>query len=245
VLDTVAVHRFLTTTQLQAFVFAAHASDLSAARTCRRVLRRLESWQLLERLDRRIGGLQAGSTSSIWLLTPAGQRLRNLHAGGGALTRVREPGQRFVQHYLAVADAHLALLGANRAAQLDLLQLEVEPACWRPYAGLGGSAELLKPDLYAVIATGQFEVHWFIEVDRATESMPTVVRQCRQYEAYRRTGSEQAASGLFPYVLWVVPDDRRAGKLQGALAAAHGLDRELFRITTPERVLTLITGGIV
>src|SRR4051812_42302361 len=43
-LDTLAVHRFLTTAQLQAFVFQAHASDLSAARTCRRVLRRLETW---------------------------------------------------------------------------------------------------------------------------------------------------------------------------------------------------------
>jgi hypothetical protein len=207
------------------------------------VLRRLESWQLIERLERRIGGLSAGSAASIWLLSPSGQRLRNLHAGGGALRRVREPGQRFVQHYLAVAEAHLALLRASRAEQLELLQLEIEPACWRPYAGLGGSAELLKPDLYAVTAHGQFETHWFIEVDRGTESLPTLLGQCRQYQAYRLSGQEQTRSGVFPYVLWLMPTARRAERLTDALAGARGLDRELFHITTPEQFLSAITGG--
>ena len=42
VLAVVDDHRFLTTNQIEQFCFTQHASKLSAARTARRVLRRLE-----------------------------------------------------------------------------------------------------------------------------------------------------------------------------------------------------------
>jgi len=71
----------------------------------------------------------------------------------------------------------------------------------------------LKPDLYAVTASGDYEDHWFCEIDRATESMPTLLKKCVQYEAYRRTGAEQDRLGVFPLVVWVVPDDAQADKL--------------------------------
>lgn len=245
VLDLVSQHRFLTTRQVHGFHFRTptHTTDESGSRVCRRVLLRLERHGLLTRPIRRVGGLQAGSASSVWMLSSTGQRLRNLRAGVGAVGRVREPGERFVRHYLAIADTHLTLIEAARAKRLELLQVEIEPACWRSYTGLGGSAELLKPDLYAVTASGEFEDHWFIEVDRATESIPTLIKQCRQYEAYRHNGTEQAHTGLFPLVLWVVPDESRAAKLRQALALARDLDIALFRITIPDQVITTITGG--
>jgi len=202
----------------------------------------LERHGLLERPIRRVGGLQAGSASSVWMLSSMGQRLRNLRDGVGAVGRVREPGERFVRHYLAIADTHLALVEAAKK-RLELLTVQIEPACWRSYTGLGGSAELLKPDLYAVTASGEFEDHWFIEVDRATESIPTLIKQCRQYEAYRHNGTEQARTGLFPLVLWVVPDESRAAKLRQALTLARDLDIALFRIVTPDRLIATITGG--
>jgi len=244
VLQLVGSHRFLTTRQLHAFAFDhQHTTSESAARVCRRVLLRLESWDLLRRPMRRIGGLEAGSASSVWMLTTTGQRLRNLRAGLGAVGRVREPGEGFVRHYLAIADVHLALVEAARAKRLELIAVQIEPACWRSYTGPSGSLTVLKPDLYAVTASGQFEDHWFIEVDRATESIPILTKQCRQYEAYRRTGAEQADSGLFPLVLWVVPDELRATQLRQALHAARELDPQLFRITVPGQVIATVTGG--
>jgi hypothetical protein len=48
---------------------------------------------------------------------------------------------------------------------------------------------------------------------------------------------------LFPLVLWVVPDEPRAAKLQQALAASRDLDPALFRITIPDRLIATITGG--
>jgi hypothetical protein len=204
---------------------------------------RLEDWGLLQRPVRRIGGLQAGSASSVWMLTSSGQRLRNLCAGLGAVGRIREPGEGFIRHYLAIADTHLTLVEGDRAKQLELLTVEIEPVSWRSYTGLSGGQTVLKPDLYAVTATGDFEDHWFIEVDRATESIPTLIKQCRQYQAYRHTNTEQAERGLFPLVLWVVPNDVRADKLHQALALARDLDIALFRIVTPARLIATITGG--
>lgn len=243
VLDLLADHRFLTTRHIEQFIFTNHKTPISAARTSRRVLARLDGWNLIERPIRRVGGLHAGSSSSIWMLTSIGQRLRSLRAGIGAVGRVREPGERFIAHYLAIADTHLALVTGQRAGHLDLLEVRIEPACWRTYTGLGGSREVLKPDMFAVTAGGEFQDHWFIEVDRATESIPTLLKQCQQYETYRRHGSEQADRGVFPLVLWIVPDATRATKLTTALSTARGLDPQLYRVETPDTFIELVIGG--
>lgn len=249
VLELLSAHRYLTTRHLEHFLFRDHATPLSGSRSCRRVLARLESWSLICRPIRRVGGLQAGSASSIWMLSGAGKRLLSLRAGLGAIGRVREPGERFIAHYLAVADTHLALLSVERSGQLELGTVQIEPMAWRSYLGLGGQKEILKPDLYAVTTPridgrlGDFEDHWFIEVDRATESLPTLLGQCRQYEAYRRSGSQQEAAGVFPLVLWIVPDDRRAAALTRAVERSTDLTSDLYRVCTPDSLLATVIGG--
>lgn len=249
VLELIDRHRFLTTNHIEGLVFTGHASPLSAARSCRRVLRRLERLGLLDRPLRPIGGMYAGSHSSVWMLTSTGRRLRNLEAGRGAIGRIREPGERFVAHYLAIADAHLALLEAARKSLVLLDTVQIEPEAWRSYLGLSGEPLTLKPDLSAVTVPltngtpGEFEDHWFIEIDRGTESIPTLLGQCRQYEVYRASGTEQQHGGVFPVVLWVVPDHRRAGNLTGAIARTNGLDPNLYRITTPDEFIATVCGG--
>jgi len=243
VLQAIAEHRFLTTRQIEQLVFVNHATPESAARSCRRVLARLEAWGLLERPIRRVGGLQAGSASSVWMLASAGLRLRNLRAGIGAVGRVREPGERFIQHYLAIGNAHLALVTADRERRLELLRVQIEPQCWRSFPGLGGGTVTLKPDMYVVIGSGEYEDHWFIEIDRATESLPVLLKQCHQYEAYRRSGIEQATARIFPRVLWVVPDEHRASRLRTAVAAARHLDTSLFLVTIAGNFLQAVTGS--
>lgn len=251
VLALVDDHRFLTTNHIEQFCFTQHASKLSAARTTRRVLGRLEDWRLLTRPLRRIGGMTAGSHASVWMLTSTGRRLRNLEAGRGAIGRVREPGERFVQHYLAIADVRLQFVQAVRDGLLELVAVEIEPAAWRSYLGLSGERLTLKPDLFAVTVAidhgtpAEYEDHWFIEADRGTESIPTLLKQCQQYEAYRRTSGEQETHGVFPLVLWVVPDERRATRLRDAISETSGLDPTLYRVCVPEQLLELVRGGQV
>lgn len=248
VLRSVATHRFLTTNHIERLHFTEHATPLSASRTARRVIRRLAITGLLVALPRRVGGIASGSHSSVWRLSATAHRLLAYAAGDSAqvpAARLREPSVRFVDHAVAIADAHLALIEAARSGAFGLSGAEIEPRCWRSYLGAYGARETLKPDLAVatVSADGEFEDRWFVEVDLGTEHPPTVLRKCRQYEAYRRTGQEQQQHGVFPLVAWVTRDQQRADKLTAALAASRELDRSLFRMVAVDEFAALVAGA--
>src|SRR5919201_2372321 len=133
VIRSIAEHRFLTTRQIEALHFADHATELAGARVCRRVLARLSDERLLARLERRVGGVRAGSASFVYALGPVGGRLID-----GQRRRLIEPSTTFLTHTLAVAQAHVELVEATRTGQLELLSADIEPNCWRRYIGAGG-----------------------------------------------------------------------------------------------------------
>ena len=81
---------------------------------------------------------------------------------------------------------------AARRGLLDLLDFQAEPESWREFAGLGGR-RWLRPMRSWRLAVGEYELRWFIEVDRASESLPVIVRKCRLYAEYYQSGTEQAA----------------------------------------------------
>lgn len=251
ILRSLRQHRFLTTTHLYRLHFWQHMSAATGERVCRKVLKRLADYRVIEHLDRRIGGTRAGSKSYIWRVGVLGDRLLQEASGNGSRDRRKEPSERWLEHCLAVADVHLQLVGAARNQQLELVTLQTEPWCWRDYLGSSGRKLVLKPDLYLLtVATptgtpSAFEDHWYVEVDRATESLPTVITQCQQYEAYRRSGNAHAEHGVFPLVLWVVPHEARARKLRHAIQTTGSLDTSLFRVTTPEQFLMTVLGETV
>lgn len=242
VLGSVAEHRYLTTKQVEGFHFADHASQATGSSVTRRVLRRLFSFRILTHLDRRVGGVRAGSASYVWRVGPVGSRLLRAEAGTPRRWQY-EPGSKFLGHCLAIADAHLALVMADRATQLELLTIQLEPECWRSFIGLGGGRLVLQPDLYVVTGAGEFEDHWFIEIDRGTESLITLLGKCAQYEAYRRSGHEQEDGAGFPLVVWVLPDQDRADRLSRGIARAQGLTPDIFRLTTYHGLTGLIARG--
>jgi len=238
VIHSIASHRFLSAKQIERFHFAEHASSLTASRICRRVLGRLVEERLLMRLQRRVGGLHAGSASYVYTLAAAGRRL----VGAESPRQVREPSLRFLEHSLAIGDAHVALLETSRTGAFELLQVEIEPACARRYLGPGGARETLRPDLFVISARGEFEYCWFLEIDRGTEYKPTLVSKCRQYQTYRRTGHEQDRLNTFPLVVWVTPDERRARDVEKAIRSARTLQHELFRVVPSDELVELFSG---
>lgn len=234
--------RILTTRQLQRLHFAAeplgkHVTTSSATRGTTRVLGRLEQLGAIARLDRRIGGIKHGSALTIWQLGPAGDRYLRAHRGDPIRRRYDEPGLVFIDHQLAVADLAVATTEQANAGRFDLLELELEPACWRTFSGTANTALTLKPDLLVVTADTATETHSFVEVDRGTEHLPVVLRKCRTYQRYADTGTEQAQRGLFPAVVWLVPDAIRAVKIRTAITADKTLQTDLFWITTPDQAL--------
>jgi len=208
------------------------------------VLRRLHGSGLLKPLERRIGGIRAGSAGYVWTLGSAGWRLLAEADGAVVAGAHREPSRRLVDHCLAIVQVHVELLAASRAGLFELASLQLEPASWRRFLGLGGEPRLIRPDLAVVTAAGDYEDHWFLEVDLGSEHPPTVVRKCRLYLDYQRSGVEQDRLGVFPRVVWVVADSGRVERLSAALRQAR-LDRALFRITTNDRLGALLAGGAV
>lgn len=219
IVSTVADFRFVSGGQIRALYFTPnHASDQSAERSCRRILARLTDHGVLVRLSRRIGGVRAGSTSHIYCLGPAGHRLL---ADGRDRQGRSEPSQTFLDHSLAVADVFAAVVAASHLDRLQLIRYESEPNCWRHIPTYGGS-ERLRPDLYLVLASGELEWHWWLEVDRGTEHQPAIVRKCRQYLAYLQTGQGQEQQGVFPRVAWLTTSERRAASLQATIDGLGG-----------------------
>jgi Replication-relaxation len=245
VLVSVAGHRYLTSRQIERFHFTDHATPLTGARVARRVLRRLHALHVIAHLERRVGGVHAGSASYVWQVGPAGDRLLR-GQNGGARRRQREPGRLFLEHCLAVADTHLRLIEADRGGVIELVEVQTEPDCWRRFTGLGGARLVLQPDLYAV--TGDrtdpaYVNRWFLEVDRGSESLPTLLKKCQHYEAYRKSGIEQANGDAFPLVVWILPDENRLTRLQTAISRSNRLEPALFRLTTPEHFVDVVARG--
>jgi hypothetical protein len=205
------------------------------------VLKLLYSYRVIDHLDRRVGGIRAGSASYVWLVGPVGERL--LRDDDDIRVRRKEPSLHFMRHCLAIADCAIALGDIAKTGRFELQTVETEPTCWRRYMSRAGAIETVKPDLRVVTAQGEYEDSWFIEIDRGTESMPTLIKQCRQYLAYRQTGQEQAERGVFPAVLWVLPDNRRLERLCAAMDAARLFDASIFRLSTAEHVAEMVAGG--
>ncbi len=245
VLHVVAAHRYLTTRQIEGFIFHHHATPLTGARVCRRVLRRLSSLNLLTPLQRRIGGVRAGSSSFVWQIGPLGDRLLKQRAPDAVRTRRHEPGVLFLDHCLAVADAHLLIVQAHRARELELVDVQLEPDCWRPFTGLGGARCVLQPDLYVVTGDQDpsFVNCWFIEIDLGSEHPKRLLKKCARYETYRASGIEQAKSGSFPLVVWVMKGETQTERLRQAIDRDHSLDARLFRVTTARDLLALMRRG--
>jgi hypothetical protein len=242
VIRQVAELRLMSARQIQALHFpnSEHCGERAATRARQRVLARLCRERLLVALTRRIGGVRAGSASLVLALGPVGQRVLALH---GTRRRAYEPTWRFVDHTLAIAQLVVDVRLAARAGLLDALEAQAEPVCWRSFARLGGRCTL-RPDAFLSVGVGDYELRWFIEIDRATESLPTVLKKCHLYADYYQSGTEQANGGIFPRVCWIVPDEGRAERVRAAIGRDGSLPARLFTVTTSINAIATLRGEI-
>ncbi|WP_280442604.1 replication-relaxation family protein [Nocardia brasiliensis] len=252
ILRSVAEHRYLTVSHIQILHFGDMPPS-SGRRTTQRVLARLRRDRILANLKQRIGGHQPGSNATVHYVDEVGDRLLRQQTQRQTRRPFREPTQRFLDHQLGIAGAHVALVEADRARQLELLCCDIEPAAWRTYIGIGGVRLTLKPDLYAETASppgSDYVDAAFIEIDMGTESIPTLIKKCREYESYRRQGIEQDRSdGAFPRVIWSMTAaseakaERRRIALQEAITKDRTLPDDLFEVIAPDQLIALAQKG--
>ena len=210
----------------------------SARRQARSDLARLTKLRIIGRLERRVGGVRAGSEGYVYALDIVGQRLTR--PGRRRYRPPWTPRPEQVAHALAVSELYVALKASERPTA-TLASFQAEPASWRSYAGPGGGRARIKPDAYAVVDIGDYECRYFIEVDRSTESTSRLTEKARAYVRYWQSGREQSESGMFPLVVWVVPDARRHQQMTEALAALPAEHWHLFAVCTAEAAGALLT----
>lgn len=240
-LEDLERYRLLTTRQIQrlhfpAIPFGEHVTVSAATRGTTRILHRLEALGVVARLERRIGGTKHGSANTIWQLGATGERYLRTRHGHPRRRRFDEPSLTFIAHTIAVRDVLAAIVEHAKPQQYEVLSSDVEPDCWRIFT-TGTGTTTLRPDLFVVTADPDTETHSFVEVDLGTEHLPAVIRKCRIYQRYFRTGIEQAQRGLFPAVVWLVPTAKRGRMIREAVRAARDLDADLFWITTTDQAL--------
>ena len=244
ILTAVQRYRYLLTGQIQRLYFYTAATPTAAHRAAARALQRLRGLGLVDHLARRIGGVRAGSGGLVWHLTHAGERLLRLHEQTTSpARRFFEPRPYFLAHSLAVAEVAVHLTEICREQHgMKLTALQPEPECWRTYSEYGSMLSL-KPDLFAITMSGQYEDRWFIEVDLATESHSKVVDKCERYHKYYRSGLEQQEAGVFPLTVWIVPTVERKEKLIKHIREAFDKQPRLFTVITKDELWALVCQG--
>ena len=237
ILQALQNSRFMTSGQVSRQHFEAdHANPSAAQRAANRAMNRLQNYRLITSLNRRVGGVNGGSSGFVWSLTPPGARFMNLGADDQPRKRNYEPSPRFVEHTLGVSELNVQLLGM---AGIAVVNVQFEPNCWRTYRG-----DTLKPDLYAVTSDGEYEDSWFFELDLATEAPSRVVSKCEQYQDYYRSGIEQSDYGVFPKVVWIIPTAKRRDSLRGHIRQNTALsDQGIFAFILPDELEALIRKG--
>lgn len=236
VLTSLQACHYATTTQLERLWFqGTDLTPLSAARTSRRALARLHQLGLLTHLERRVGGVRAGSASFVWTLTSLGHRA----LGDSSRRRAHEPTVRHLDHVLAVTELVVRIHEAARDGVVQLIGIETEPTCWRTIPTPHGGRDILKPDLRVTLGIGEFELHWWIEVDRATEHRPTLRRKAEVYLRAWRDGSEEKRAGVTPRVLWVTPNETRRQVLAELLTTSSAPGGLFVTATEPDAVEVL------
>jgi Replication-relaxation len=241
IIATLRQQRVATARQIERLWFT-DGSPLSNSRMARRTLRRLVELRVLARIERPGGGLHAGSPGHVYTLDVAGLRLAE-RSSRRSPRRPYPVSRAFLDHALAVTEWYVRLMVARHHGGPDLLEFQAEPRSWRTFTSYAHGREVLKPDAFVSLVSGEWEDRYFLEIDRGTEHTPALRRQLDRYVRYWRSGQEQAVSEVFPGVLWIVPDAQRHAVLVDVIGRLPTEAWPIFRVSVEDEALQVLTGG--
>jgi hypothetical protein len=226
VVELVGRFRLLGAEQIRAVLFA----DLASKTPLDRALKRLTDAGYLARLGRMVGGFGGGSGQYVYQLGRVGWRY--LGKGGGY-----RPLRVIDHHTLTIAECFVLLKQLERGGELTVLGYEADPVSRQTVGNI-----LLTPDAYVelgVQATRQKFAFW-LEIDRDTENAETLRGKCvRYWRAYQAWPGE-----VFPWVVFVVPDESRRRELERVIAGGPADAQDLFRVYELDAFAELIHSNL-
>ena len=241
ILGTLQEFRLMTGGQIKRLYFYT-GEPATEARKTRATCKRLTELGVIVRLERRVGGIRAGSDGFVFGLSGMGSAVLDLgETAPSRHRRMPETKLAFHSHVLAVSELTVRLAEAARADAFSIEELRGEPGCWRWFSGVGGGQRALKPDAFLRVSVEEYELAAFIEVDLASESLPTVARKCAVYIDYWRSGAEQRLHDFFPRVWWLVPHARRLQAIADVLKRLPVDARDLFQVTQFDHAVRALT----
>jgi protein involved in plasmid replication-relaxation len=243
IMGTVNRLRLATGLQLERLHFAELAGK-SQSVVRWRVLKRLVDAQVLTPLPRRVGGGLRGSARLAYALDVAGERLlrlrRNLRADS---ERIRHPGpvgERFVAHMLATSELYVQAVERSRVYDYTVDVFLAEPAAWWP----NGAGGWIKPDAYLAITADDVTDHWWIEVDLATEAVPTLRGKFLAYTDFVAAG-QLGPGNVVPRVLVTVPTTARLEVMASVVERLPSPADDLFVVAPHEGAVNTIVAELL
>ena len=244
VLPHLARVRLLTGAHLDRLLAQPHTTEHTTARNRRRTMTRLHNLGLVTTLERRIGGVRAGSAGHVYTLTPTGHRVLATLSDQPCPAHIKKtttPGALFLAHTLAISDIYVRLIEASRTHNVTMSRFVTEPQCWQPT----GEGDYLKPDAYCVLSTTTHQDCWWLEIDQATESLPRIRTKSRAYLDYLTRGGV-GPEDVPPRILYTTPSTPRTDAIEKVIAKHVSAEtKHVISVTThkdaPEFLITELT----
>jgi len=219
--------RALSGGQLDRLLQQPGTAPRTAERARQRAMTHLCHLGLAATLERRIGGVRAGSAGYVHVLTPAGHKLAALLTGQQPPQRIRHsraPGRTFIAHALDIAEIYVQLTEKSRSGGFRVAAFVTESASWWHASGV-----VLRPDAYTRLATPTHRDCWWLEIDRDTESAPRLRGKFRDYLDHANYGGT-GPDGALPRVLVTAPTPIRCAVISGLITGLPPPAVDLFAV---------------
>lgn len=208
------------------------------------VLKRLADVGVLVPLPRRVGTANRGSAQHRYVLDSAGRQLAQLQAIRESreirVRRPRVPGDRFVEHTLAVSELYVELVERSRKGGFTVAAFQAEADAYWP----DGAKGWIKPDAFVQLERGTMTHYWWYEADMATEDLSTTIRgKLLTYLDFVQRG-QLGPDDVVPRVLIGVPDRKRQDAIQALVDELPKPADELFLVADQTEVAQIKTDEI-
>jgi hypothetical protein len=181
-----------------------------------RALKRLTDTGYLARLGRLVGGFGGGSGQYVYQLGRKGWQY--FGKGGGY-----RPLRAVDYHTLTIAECFVILKRLEQGGELAVIRYDADPA-----SRLTVGQIQLTPDAYAEVGVEALKRKWafWLEIDLDTENAEIIRGKCMRYwRAFQAWDGD-----VFPYIVFVVPDQTRKQELERVIAGGPDEAQEIFEV---------------